>query len=93
MLIIESINISLLGLYPWKCSCMNPFHLGRFSSLLNDKDDCQRISIRELLGTKGCKLHHRVDFRQTVHLIMFVPLNWKFLQLSDVLRFQQKSQS
>ena len=54
MLIIESINISLLGLYPWKCSCMNPFHLGRFSSLLNDKDDCQRISIRELLGTKGC---------------------------------------
>ena len=54
MLIIESINISLLGLYPWKCSCMNPFHLGLFSSLLNDKDDCQRISIPELLGTKGC---------------------------------------
>ena len=57
MLIIESINISLLGLYPWKCSCMNPFHLGRFSSLLNDKDDCQRISIPELLGTKGCIIY------------------------------------
>ena len=54
MLIIESINISLLGLYPWRCSCMNPFHLGQFSSSLNDKDDCQRISIPELLDTKGC---------------------------------------
>ena len=55
MLIIGSINISLSGLrLSWKCSCMEPFQLGWFSSLLNSKDDCQRISIPELLDTKGC---------------------------------------
>ena len=55
MLIIGSINISLSGLFlPWKYSCMKPFQLGWFSSLLNRKDDYQRISIPELLDTKGC---------------------------------------
>ena len=55
MLIIGSINISLSRLCsPWKCSWMKPFQLGQFSSLVNSKDDCQRISIPELLDTKGC---------------------------------------
>ena len=54
MLIMGNINISLSGLCPWKCSCMKPFQLGWFSSLINSKADCQRISIPELLDTKGC---------------------------------------
>ena len=37
-----------------KYSCMKPFQLEWFSSLLNRKDDYQRISIPELLDTKGC---------------------------------------
>lgn len=55
MLMIGSIHISLSGLCsPWKYSCMKPFQTEWFSSLLNRKDHCQRISIPELLDPKGC---------------------------------------